>query len=297
MYNSSSVTPNMAYNLSVPIAHDSPVTECVASASSVEQYLQIIDDNFRRISPTDPSTLWYRGQPRASFDLTPPIGREPNNPELEIVYLSKFESLAIPEVQNTPSFPIPNGTAAYWHWLFLMQHYGVPTRLMDWSLDALVGLFFAITQSAKDVGNDAAVWVLNPVRLNQAFQFYPFVRPGYIPNVDEESFNRLFGPDAPDSPDGKAAAAIGPINNPRILAQRGTFTVFPLDSIVVPLNLQVDASDYLFKICITSSSIPSIREQLIRYGITRFALFPDLCTISEEIDLEVRREGQVIPTS
>lgn len=124
MYNTPSVTQNMGYILSVPAAHNIPVRECVSSASSVEQYLQIIDSNFRRICPTDPCILCYRGQPKASFDLTPPIGRAPNNPELEIVYLSKFKPLAIPEVHGTPSFPIPNGNASYWHGLFLMQRSG-----------------------------------------------------------------------------------------------------------------------------------------------------------------------------
>lgn len=278
-----------------PCRTDSPVTECIAIANSVQQYLSIIDANFRRICGSGPCELWYRGQPQARFDLTPRIARDPLNPELEIVYLSKFKSMAIPEVQDIPSFPIPNGPAAYWHWLFLMQHYGVPTRLMDWSRDALVALFFAVHQPDNDIGNDAAVWVLNPVRLNEAFSFYSFVNPGYIPNVDEKIVNLYFGPNAEILNNDKPAAVIGPLNSPRILAQRGTFTVFPHQREITALNLLPDASNYLLKICISAASINNIIEQLNRYGITRFALFPDLCNIAEEIDLQVRREGQIPP--
>jgi len=76
------------------------------------------------------------------FQLLPSIARSisgiPLNPELEILFLSKFKSLATPYVES-----LPNGVESYWSWLFQMQHYGVPTRLLDWSRDALVALYFA----------------------------------------------------------------------------------------------------------------------------------------------------------
>lgn len=234
---------------------DAPVVQCIGRANSVQDYLRIIDTTFRDICPSNRNCeLWYRGQPQASFNLIPRIARSPLNPKDEILFLSKFKSLAIPDVQFLPSFPIPNGPAAYWHWLFQMQHYGVPTRLMDWSRDAFVGLFFAVTQAAADVGNDAAVWVLNPVILNEAFSFHSFVNPGYIPNVDEPVVDLYFGPNAQILGTTKPAAVIGPMNNPRIVAQRGTFTVFPRIEDVTPLNLFTDASNYLLKICIAAAS-------------------------------------------
>lgn len=274
---------------------ESSAVRTIGRADSVQQYLKMIDTAFRDICPPNNKKceLWYRGQPDAKFDLIPKIGRKPLNPGLEIVYLSKFKSLAIPDVQCIPSFPIPDDSAAYWHWLFLMQHYGVPTRLMDWSRDAFVALFFSIDRALANTGDDAVVWVLSPTKLNEAFSFYSFVKPGYIPNIDEKPINALFGPNGNALEIKKPAAVVGPINNPRILAQRGVFTVFPHIKDIVPLNMFDDASDYLFKISIAAESISFIKEQLTRYGITRFSLFPDLCNITEEVNLQIKREGQL----
>ncbi|SDI59389.1 FRG domain-containing protein [Desulfosporosinus hippei] len=275
-----------------------PVTQCVSRINSVEGYLNAVNEVFQRICPVGRSELWYRGQNQSAnptgFNLTPSIARSGRNPLMEIIYLSKFKSYAIPFVQELPSFPMPNGSDAYWHWLFMMQHYGVPTRLLDWSRDALTALFFALDgRGPNDAGKDAAVWILNPVRLNEAFSFHSFVKPGYIPNVNERIVNLYFGPNAEIPSDKKPAAVIGPLNNTHIIAQRGVFTVFPHDKEIKSLNLFSDASNYLAEICIAAESISLISEQLRRYGVTRFTLYPDITEVSNQITLEAEEEGQL----
>jgi len=47
----------------------------------------------------------------------------------------------------------------------MMQHYGVPTRLLDWSREALVALLFALGEAVNDEerNHDKVVWLLDPV--------------------------------------------------------------------------------------------------------------------------------------
>ncbi len=46
-----------------------------------------------------------------------------------------------------------------------MQHYGAPSRVLDWTENILMALYFAVWET--DVDCDGAVWVLNAGRLNE----------------------------------------------------------------------------------------------------------------------------------
>ena len=182
---------------------DSPLKQPAVKVDTVEQYLAEIDKVYDKLwggnQAADTlkysSKVWFRGLKDKDYQMLPSLGRSPMNVDYETIYLSKFKSKAIPYLGFLPAYPFSEGLQSYWDWLFLMQHYGVPTRLMDWSEDALVALLFAIDVNATpaELAKDPVVWCLNPVKLNEAFVFNDIYPTGYIPNVEEDEVYELFG--------------------------------------------------------------------------------------------------------
>ncbi|MDN3553102.1 FRG domain-containing protein, partial [Halomonas almeriensis] len=115
-------------------------------------------------------SVWYRGQSNKEWPLLPGYLRL-DAPPSESTLIKQFKQSAAMLVQNTP--------AESFDWLFLMQHYGVPTRLLDWSESPLVALYFSVEEGAADQDQDAALWSLRPSELNKN---------AGINNVDEEFF-------------------------------------------------------------------------------------------------------------
>jgi len=157
-----------------------------------------------------------------------------------------------------------------------MQHYGLPTRLLDWTESILIATFFAIR---GHLDAPAAVWGLRPGRMN----------------LHTAGKDAIFGSDHSMAMevikgvlDGDAAkrtiAIIATQCDVRMLVQLSEFTAHGSAS---PLETENGSDEFLAKLVIPADAKPRIRDELDALGFKQANLFPDLANLAE--DLKTRR--------
>jgi len=259
------------------------------SISSLNDYISAVE----KFRGTRTGPIWYRGCGKAVYALAPSLYRHKDSQTIEDFMalekrlLSRFEQRSIPFLSRH--------LANNWDRLFLMQHYGVPTRLLDWSESPLMALFFAVTSAKHALGAngkpkydaDAAVWLMDPVQWNKkAVDLKSF--PGQVLTTDDPNASAYTPIGDPTTMKPSPIALYGAHNSQRIVAQRGVFVCFGRDSRPMEEIYEKEAfpQTSLLKLIIKKAKLPNILAALLRHGVTDSVVFPDLDGLAREIKRE-----------
>lgn len=230
---------------------------------------------------------WYRGQ-KNDCPPIPGILREPRFNEFEITRTFRNRALSF-EHRNVPE------TGRLDKWLFLMQHHGAPTRLLDWSESLLVAIFVALMDfdPAIDKNKHPTVWVLNPRELNLLSGIDVLPNTWVEGGIGFEHFRLAFHPQSEwHKPNINTDIVELPIAVPtvmldsRMYAQQSCFIVYGID----PNNLCTiqdrfadKARPFLHKFQIDPKQSRKVLDQIRKLGMTFTSVYPDLEGFSREL--------------
>ena len=227
--------------------------------------------------------VWFRGQADENWPLLPSVMRAPNSTTEEVVLLKKFQQNAVPLIEDIP--------AAEEEWLFLMQHHGVPTRLLDWTESPLVALYFAVSEDGNRRlrKRDAALWCLYPHVLNElagirAQSAHDIPCFGHDPYLEDYLPSRTAGITTASK---QPVALIAPRPFRRLHVQQGVFTLFHRNT--TPMEDLGDKSrkhPHMVKLVIPAQAKQRIHKELRLLQIDRLALFPELENVAERIAIK-----------
>ncbi len=189
----------------------------------LDRDVETVDDFLQTVTG---GNYWFRGHGNFEWDLTPSAlrykRRKHRGKALDL--FREFRKYASSDLQSH------SPTSEKITWMMHAQHYGVPTRLLDWTEKPAVALYFACTELQAD----GAIYLMDPAQLNQlALPLHPkIIFPDDCPAIVEPYAD--LGPLL--SATGLHTIAISPNwANARIKAQGGAFTLhgerrFGLDS-------------------------------------------------------------------
>ncbi len=225
-------------------------------------------------------SLWFRGNNRVSFALLPTLYRHPEERTTEKLLLLERELMTRFRQRSIPYRT--RDLSDDWEALFFMQHYGVPTRLLDWTENPLIALHFSLMYAdlSKKKNASAVIWILDPVAWNRAALSHVSYSGGVLTTIDGD----LKGYAAGATTMGKLPVALyGAHNSPRIVAQQGVFTIFGDDQ--TPIEKLARGKSFkgaLARIVVPPGKVRSIRKSLLAQGITETVVFPDLEGLAKE---------------
>ena len=241
----------------------------VQKINNLEEYIKVAKTFKLKFGLSEASiNPWFRGHSERKYCLKPTLYREGN----EVIKGCEKEILRDFKLKSRPFINEDNAKSDI-EYMMLMQHYGLPTRLLDWSESYLVALFFAVCDYKNE--EDASVWVLNPWELNSNISSAG--KKSILQPNDEKLGNWLL--DKNGKIEGEYPIAIRAVmNSNRIVGQKGIFTLFgEMDD---ELNLLIVGCN---EIIIQGDKKLDLLKELYEAGISYSTIFPEITGLCQEI--------------
>ena len=215
--------------------------------------------------------IWYRGLTDCSYELVPTIGRGSYSIDYEQGLLNVFK-------QNAAQF-IVDRPQSEWEWLFLARHHSLPSRLLDWTENPLIGLYFAVNSADSANENDAvdgALWLLRPIELNRGAS----VRLNHERDLpvfqDGDDYLDNYLPSRLSREEQSAALPIAGLaarHSKRMQAQHSVFTVTHRQQVAIEA---IEPHQHIGRYIVPAKAKASIRKQLENLKVDRLSVFPEL---------------------
>lgn len=224
-------------------------------ATTLKDFHDWVDDVNSR---THTDVLIFRGQ-RRNWEMLPSISRNGSPEKIlenEKKLFEEFKREGEPCLHRVPDND--------WDWLVVAQHHGLPTRLLDWTYDPIVALWFALENCNE---NDSApeVWALRPLKedvIGDLGAAEPFR------GTRTKIFNTNF-------------------TIPRIRAQRGCFALFKhyekFPKGFIPLERNRNLRVRVERVRIAKYAARDILNQISEMGYVRDKLYPDIDSVALRI--------------
>jgi hypothetical protein len=207
--------------------------------------------------PTDHFIL-YRGQ---QFDkkLLPKIAR------FDIADADETERQMLEDFQRRSLHLIDYHPGNSWDWLALAQHHGMATRLLDWTENPLIALWFSMSPKLDDMNTEySVVWAFD------------------VPKADIVNST-----DDKDPFKGGTVKIFKPNHiTKRISAQFGWFTIHRSgrDQKFIPFEQNPEYSSRLFKIRVDSKCFKECKSRLHNFGINSASMYPDIDGLAKHVE-------------
>ena len=254
-----------------------------------------INWNWEKINEFSKKSGWlYRGQKVADWPLKTSLERCCQRQSIVPEKVREFEDRLLREFQRayhqyTQHIPAQNDKI---QWLSVMQHYGAPTRLLDFTYSIYIAAYFA-TEYADD---NSVIWAINGKwAVDESASL--FEKAG----KDKERTKKmrgLFDKDCEDCADSiffkePYALAAYPINpfslNQRLLIQRGVFLIPGDITKSLMENLEAlpnhEEQENIVKIVIPKDERREVLKQLWNMNISRASLFPGLDGFAQSLNV------------